>query len=112
MLLGYLARYRTGVFKMALKKIIELQGSSFLNTSYGQIKIGEDKVAIAAYIKVISISGDKNTIDASVTFVNKDIKFTKNYSVPVSTEDNASNFIKQVYEYLKTLPEFENSEDC
>jgi hypothetical protein len=97
---------------MALKKIIELQGSSFLNTSYGQINTGEDKIAIAAYIKVVSISGDKNNLVVNVSFSDKDIKFIKSYSTPVSVEDNAPNFIKQAYEHLKTLPEFENSEDC
>ena len=97
---------------MALKKIIELQGSSFLNTPYGPVKTGEDKVAIAAYIKVASISGDKSRLNAAVTFSDTAIQFSKNYSVPVSTDDIAPNFIKQVYEYLKTLPEFENSEDC
>ena len=97
---------------MALKKIIELQGSSFLNTSFGPVKTGDGKVVMAAYIKVANIAGDKERVNATVTFSDTDIQFSKNYSAPVSTEDSAPNFIKQVYEYLKTLPEFENSEDC
>jgi len=97
---------------MALKKIIELQGVSFLSTSYGSIKTGEDKVAINAYIKVRNVSGDKDNLNANVVFINDRIEFDKNYRFPASVSDDAPNFIKQAYEYLKTLPEFENSEDC
>jgi hypothetical protein len=97
---------------MALKKTIELEGSSFLNTSHGQVKTGEAKIAINAYIKIHSLSGDKNNLSVNVSFSDKNVDFIKNYPVPVSTEANAPNFIKQSYEYLKTLPEFENSEDC
>ena len=97
---------------MALKKIIELEGDMFLKTPYGSIKTGESKLAIAAYIKVQSISGNKNTINATVTFTDDSIQFNKNYVFSASVADGASNFIKQTYEYLKTLSEFENSEDC
>jgi hypothetical protein len=97
---------------MALKKIIELEGDTFLTTLYGNIKTGKSKVVIAAYIKVHSVSGDKNNVDASVMFIDDKVQLNKTYRFPVSTEDNSPNFIKQAYEYLKTLPEFENSEDC
>ena len=97
---------------MALKKIIELEGDTFLNTPYGRIKTGQSKVAIAAYIKVQSISGDKNNINATVMFTDDNIQFNKQYGFPASVIDGAPNYIKQAYTYLKTLPEFENSEDC
>jgi hypothetical protein len=97
---------------MALKKIIELEGDTFLNTPYGSIETGESKLAIAAYIKVQSISGDKNNIDATVMFTDDNVRFSKKYTFSASVADGAPNFIKQAYEYLKTLPEFENSEDC
>jgi hypothetical protein len=97
---------------MALKKIIELEGDTFLSTPHGSIKTGKSKLAIAAYIKVQNVSGDKNNINATVTFTDDSVKFNKNYTFSASVADGASNFIKQTYEYLKTLPEFENSEDC
>jgi hypothetical protein len=97
---------------MALKKIIELEGDTFLNTPYGRIKTGQSKVAIVAYIKVQNVSGDKNNIDVNVIFTDNNIQFNKNYAFPASVVDGAPNYIKQAYAYLKTLPEFENSEDC
>jgi hypothetical protein len=104
---------------MALKKTIELEGNTSVDTVHGSISTGAAKVAVTAYIKVYKVSGDKNSINANVSFTgdevpvsNNKIQFSKQYIVPVSTETNAPNFIKQAYEYLKTLPEFENSEDC
>jgi hypothetical protein len=97
---------------MALKKIIELEGDTVLNTLYGNVKTGKSKLAIAAYIKVQNVSGNKNNLNATVMFTDDAIQFSKNYAFPASVADGAPNFIKQAYEYLKTLPEFENSEDC
>jgi hypothetical protein len=97
---------------MALKKIIELEGDTFLNTPYGRVKTSKSKLAIAAYIKVENVSGDKNSIKATVSFTDNAIELNKTYSFPASVDNAAPNFIKQAYEYLKTLPEFENSEDC
>ena len=97
---------------MALKKVINLQGTSFLNTPYGNVKTGQNAIDISAYIKVVNVTGDKNKVTISVNFSDKDIEFNKKYEGPVLTTDTAPNFIKQAYEYLKTLPEFENSEDC
>jgi hypothetical protein len=97
---------------MALKKIIELEGDTVLNTFYGNIKTGKSKLAIAAYIKVQNVSGNKNSLNATVIFTDDTIQFSKNYSFSASVADGSPNFIKQAYEYLKTLSEFENSEDC
>ena len=97
---------------MALKKIINIQGDGFLATPYGDVKTGASSLDIPAYIKITDINGNKEKLHVIVNFSNKDVEFTKSYYAPVSTEDNAPNFIKQAYEYLKTLPEFENSEDC
>jgi hypothetical protein len=97
---------------MALKKIIELEGDIFVNTAYGSISTGTTKLAITAYIKVSKIAGNKDNLNIEVNFSDENIEFNKLYALSVSTEANAPNFIKQAYEYLKTLPEFENSEDC
>lgn len=97
---------------MALRKIIEAEGKAVVKTDVGIIENGVQRVSFSAYIKVINVEGDKNQINARVIFNGNAQQFTKYYQVPVSVESNASNFIVQVYQYLKTLPEFDGAEDC
>ena len=97
---------------MALRKIIEAEGTASIQTAFGAIENGTQRVSFSAYVKVISISGDKNYISANVQFIGDVAKFSKQYQVPVSVESGASNFIAQVYSYLKTLEEFAGAEDC
>lgn len=97
---------------MALQQKIKVTGNSMVQTSYGAIENGEDTVSFFAYIKVLSVSGDKTSVLANVEFKSDKTTATKRYTVPVSVADGAPNYIKQVYEYLKTLPEFAGSVDC
>ena len=97
---------------MALRKIIELEGKSTIETLVGNIENGVQKVYFSAYIKVISINGNKSSVIANVNFKGDAQQFTKPYQVPVSVETNAPNFIAQTYSYLKTLPEFDGAVDC
>ena len=97
---------------MALRKIIEAEGPSVLQTSIGIIENGVQRVSFSAYVKVININGNKNEINASVNFKGDVQQFTKQYQIPVSVDASAANFIAQVYEHLKTLPEFAGAEDC
>ena len=73
---------------------------------------GEQKKNVLAYIKIISIAGDKTEITASVLFSDKEATFQKQYKIPMSVETGALNFIAQAYVYLKTLPEFAGATDC
>jgi len=97
---------------MALRKIIEAEGKSIVQTSIGNIENGVQRVSFSAYVKVININGNKNQISANVNFKSETQQFYKEYQLPVSVETNSLNFIAQVYEYLKTLPEFVGAEDC
>ena len=97
---------------MALKNIMELTGDVLIKTDYGQIQKGKDSFNGLFYVKVESIRSDKQKATAFVLFANEKIQFTKNYDFQVSVADGASNFIKQGYLYLKSLPEFANAEDC
>ena len=97
---------------MAIKKIMNLTGNRVLQTSFGMISEGSGTLAVVATIRVTEISGNANKINASVNFTDGAISFNKNYTLPVSIEDGQPNFICQAYLYLKTLPEFENCEDC
>ena len=61
-------------------------------------------------VKVDHIYGNKNNISFSIVLYKDNIAFdTKSYSfTPIIDGDN---FIKQAYEYLKTLEEFKDSKD-
>ena len=97
---------------MALRKIIEAEGNSVIQTSLGTIQNGTQRVSFSAYVTVTSINGNKSQVNASVHFAGDVAQFTKQYQVPVSVESGAPNYIAQVYQYLKTLPEFASAEDC
>jgi hypothetical protein len=97
---------------MALRKIIETEGKAVIQSSIGSIENGIQRVSFSAYVRVISVSGNKSQLNASVHFAGDVAQFTKQYQVPVSVEAGAPNFIEQVYKHLKTLPEFDGAEDC
>jgi hypothetical protein len=97
---------------MALRKIIEAEGKSVVQTSIGNIENGIQRVSFSAYVKVTGVSGDKNQIVANVNFKGETHQFSKQYQVPASVENGSPNFIAQVYEHLKTLSEFDGAEDC
>jgi hypothetical protein len=97
---------------MAFRKIIEVEGKSVIQTSVGIIENGNQQISFSAYIKIISVDGDKSKINAIVSFKGDTQQFTKQYQVPVSVETGSANFIAQTYEHLKTLPEFAGAIDC
>ena len=97
---------------MALRKIIETQGHTTINTEFGVIENGIQLVSFFAYIKVTGVTGDKSKVTATVNFKSDTHQFNKQYQVPVSVEVGSINFIAQVYTYLKTLPEFAGAVDC
>lgn len=97
---------------MALRKIIETEGTAFIQSPFGSIENGTQRVSFSAYVKVTSITGDKTQVIASVHFSGDAAKFVKQYQAPVSVENGSPNFIEQVYKHLKTLPEFAGAEDC
>lgn len=97
---------------MALRKIIEVEGNAIIQTDFCHVKNGIQRVSFSAYVKVISISGNKNQITANVQFNGDVAQFSRQYQIPVSVETGAPNFIAQVYEHLKTLEEFAGATDC
>jgi len=97
---------------MALTKTIELKGKQFLQTEQSTIDLGTDSITIKPVIRVSSISGGKESVVAIVTFIADNVSYSKQYTIPMSTEDGSVNFIKQAYEHLKTLSEFSDAKDC
>jgi hypothetical protein len=84
---------------MAFKKSVETASGVLLPVSY---------------IKIENTSGNAELQNITVcTYANEEAKSNRKepvdqtyYTFQCSVEDGAPNFIKQGYEYLKTLPEF------
>lgn len=90
---------------MALRKDIQFTPSGF--DSAASLK--------NAYIKVETLSGNKNTLEITVIiYSEKDgakapVQATKHTFSPSM---DGGNFIAQAYAHLKTLPEFAGATDC
>ena len=97
---------------MALRKIVEVEGKSFIQSPIGAIQNGIEKITFVAVCKITSISGNKTNLDVSVSHVGDVARFDRSYSFEPSVAEGSPNFIKQAYLYLKTLPEFSGAEDC
>ena len=97
---------------MALTQIVKIKGSSFISTSFGQIEAGVREATFSAICKIVSVQGDKERLVLDVFFKADGINYHKDYSFTPSVDDASTNFIKQGYLYLKTLPEFSGAEDC
>jgi hypothetical protein len=66
-----------------------------------------------AYIKVISVSGNKTKMTAIVeSFDAKDGTKFNGQMVIFDHDIYGGNAIKQTYDHLKTLPEFAGATDC
>lgn len=67
----------------------------------------------SVYIKVVTVSGDKTRMTASVEYrEGVDGIPLESTNVSFSLDLDGANPIKQAYEYLKTLPEFADATDC
>jgi len=90
---------------MALSKTINLQNGLTIENSY---------------MRIDSIAGNKNQLTISVNSYVSQQAFQdgkayleqKLYSFTPSVEESSANFIKQGYEYLKTLEEYQDAVDC
>lgn len=70
-----------------------------------------------AYVRIDSINGTKNKLFLTVGFYNKAndsmiVAHQSLFEFHPSVDVNSQNFIKQGYDHLKTLPEFEGATDC
>jgi hypothetical protein len=97
---------------MALKKIVEIEGESFIQSEFGTVQTGIEKATFAAVCKISSITGNKTKLTINVSYIGDVASFNRSYSFEPSVADGSTNFIKQAYLYLKTLPEFSGAEDC
>lgn len=97
---------------MAFRKDIEVQGAGFVNSIHGQISIGPQKTRFNAYCKITTITGDKSSGRVVLECSDDVNRVAFQHTIPFSTEDDAPNFIRQAYLYLKSLPEYAGAVDC
>lgn len=95
---------------MAFKKNVAFKVTNQLVTPIYFTELNESVKEIPCYLKINGISGDKEFI--TIQLLTRDINDPnisydiKTYNFIPSVEHGSENFIKQGYEYLKTLPEF------
>lgn len=74
-----------------------------------------DKTVDNSYIKIQDIAGDKAVLNMTVVVLSEDKveEYDRlSYTFTPSVDEGSSDFIKQGYEYLKTLSEFAGATDC
>lgn len=67
-----------------------------------------------AYHRIAHLTGDKNIITCTLEILDETKKYKLNeetFSFVPSITDDSKNFIKQGYEYLKTLDEYKDAID-
>lgn len=90
---------------MALKSKLELKSGTILSESY---------------IKIIENGGNKEKQNIRIAFFNSETDYiggkpaidSELQSFVPDVSDTALNFIKQGYDYLKTLDEYKDAVDC
>ena len=98
---------------MALQHTIIVSGTGSIKTEHGVVILG-DKTEILAncYIKVDGVDASKEIASISVSIsVSNETRIVRKYTFMPSVSSGSSNFIKQAYEHLKTLPEFAGATD-
>lgn len=84
------------------------------------ITLNNGLVVENAYIRIAEIAGNKHFLNLIVhSYISqqafqegKTFLEQKLYSFIPSVEEGVTNFIKQGYEYLKTLEEYQDAIDC
>lgn len=95
---------------MALNKKFEFLAKEQLAIEGETIELRDSVVSELTNIRVESLRGDKLKVTARVSLKTDKFIVFKDYDFVPSMSD--SNFIKQAYLHLKTLPEFEGAVDC
>lgn len=83
------------------------------------VKLNNGLEVYNAYYRLNSLSGDKDNIEFVMHgYASKSLRNEgagrideEYYSFTPDTSEDATNFIKQAYEYLKTLPEYADAID-
>lgn len=96
---------------MALKQDMQLAGKIVFQSEAGEELIETSNRTLRdVYIKVSNVNGSKEEAICHIEFTSSTFSWAKQYQFQPSMD--GANFIKQAYEHLKTLPEFQNAIDC
>lgn len=85
---------------MALKKLHQKKISGF-----------DQVVEAPAYWRIDSIDGNKNSVNIKANAYVNNVQ-VDGFSALFVPDLDGTNFIKQAYEHLKSLPEFAGAVDC
>lgn len=98
---------------MALRKDYEVEATINCATPLGVIDGGTTTLTLSnAYIRIDNVDGGKDAMGLSVSISDGERTLHKSYVFTPSVANDSENFIRQGYEYLKTLPEFAGAADC
>jgi hypothetical protein len=74
---------------------------------------GQDIILKDSYVRVNSVYWDKHQTTGNVDVCDSITKATlKTVAYSFASTMDGGNFVKQTYEFLKTLPEFADAIDC
>jgi hypothetical protein len=96
---------------MALTHSINTTLSVRKQSEFGLIEDRTETTTIPnCIIKVLAIEGNKDELNVTVLISKDGLESRRVYSF--KPDMDGTNFIKQAYLHLKTLPEFEGAVDC
>jgi hypothetical protein len=95
---------------MALSKTFEFAAKEQLAIEGETIELRDLVISESTYIRVESLRGNKSQVTVRVSLKTDKFIVFKEYDFEPNM--NESNFIKQAYAHLKTLPEFAGATDC
>ena len=98
---------------MAIKKSFNFLPSSKLKQMGSKTAVLGEPNASSLHIRVASVDVKKDVGVATVLYLTESsaVELSSN-RVEFPYDLDGENPIKQAYEYIKTLPEFEGAEDC
>jgi hypothetical protein len=84
-----------------------------IQKTYALKVCGKEVAFENAYCKVNKQEGTKNSVSFDVNFLTaKDGQIIDSKIYQFTPDLSGSNFIRQAYDHLKTLPEFAGATDC
>jgi len=98
---------------MALRKRMNFEGVTETRGDGWSIVRGNEQVDFGhCYIKVEQVTASKAHVVARLSIRSEEHGAMRYAEVSFAPNLDGANFIKQAYDYIKTLEEYRNVEDC